>query len=253
MKYNIAVTSHMGLSRSINQDNYYCEGRFREIDNNISSFQLLKETEKPWIMAVFDGMGGEKYGEVASLIAAEITNEYCRKTIVDAENLIFRINSDICKEMETRRSRMGSTCVFYEVDNDRIRSWNVGDSRAYLYHGGKLLQLSEDHTEAASYSSLFTDDSAIKAGSENKLTQNLGTPEDDFIIEPFVTPWMNIESGDILILCTDGLTHMVSDESIKEVLSSNSSTSYKTGKLLNLALDNGGMDNITIILAEVIS
>ena len=249
MKYKVSGVTHVGNIRSTNQDNYYCDGKYRELDQDISYFDQVHEEEK-WIAAVFDGMGGEKDGEIASLLAGKITAEYCSGSgdQEDIGALIGRINEAVCEEMDERKSRMGSTCVFLEFDGNRCRSWNIGDSRAYFFSNGSLTQLTEDHTEAASYTSIFGKESSAKHGSENRLTQHLGIPEDDFIIEPFTSEWMDVQSGDILLICSDGLSHMVGDESIAEVLGSDFSAEYKRSQLLDFALGKGGQDNITIIL-----
>ena len=113
MKYSIAVTSHSGKARNNNQDNYYCERNIRELENDSKSFETIVEKDSPWTIAVFDGMGGEKNGEIASLIAAEITADYCKKAGRDCniEDLITNINARVCEEIDSRKSRMGSTCV----------------------------------------------------------------------------------------------------------------------------------------------
>ena len=253
MKYLISGTTHIGRIRSNNQDNFYCEGSIKEPENDRKTIERAVDRNSPWTMAVFDGMGGEKDGEIASFLAAEITAEHSKtiKEELDLESLIVKINDRICEEIESRKCRMGSTCVFIEVEGNKARSWNIGDSRAYLFHDRNLRQLTEDHTEAASLSLIFNNDSHVKTGSENRLTQNLGIPEDEFIIEPFTSEWNEVEQGDILLLCSDGLTHMVCDEVISEVLKTEASLNNKCEKLVSLALENGGLDNVTIILAEV--
>lgn len=245
--------THVGKARTVNQDNYYCCGNYRELEQDQLTFDDEIKDGTKWIAAVFDGMGGEKDGEIASLIAGRETYEYCicSGDSVDVESLIEQLNDSICREMDTRKSRMGSTCVFLEFDDGQCRSWNVGDSRAYCWRDGELTQMSKDHTEAASYRSIFGREPEAGRAGENRLTQNLGIPKDDFLIEPSVSDWMTVKPYDVLLLCSDGLTHMIRDEEIEEVLGSDGrSAQEKKTELLELALERGGKDNITIILAE---
>lgn len=251
MKYRVSVVSHIGNVRTVNQDNFYCIGRYRSLEEDTASFDSDEINENKWMAAVFDGMGGEKDGEIASLIASKLISDCADAGFsIDIGNMIMSINTQICREMSNRKCHMGSTCTFLEVEDDKCRSWNIGDSRAYHYHNGILTQMSEDHTEAASFGEIFKGQTVAKTGSENRLTQHLGIPEDDFIIEPFVSLWENIEPGDKMMLCSDGLTHMTDDETIAYLLSRDVDLQKKRGLLLDTALESGGMDNITIILVE---
>ncbi|MBQ6583147.1 MAG: serine/threonine-protein phosphatase, partial [Mogibacterium sp.] len=237
-----------------NQDNYFLEGHFRKINLEIDQYdQILRS---PWTAAVFDGMGGEQDGEVASLVASALMKEFYTPGSgpdIRIDNLIMSINQFLCQEMEERHVRMGSTCVLFECAEDRIRSWNIGDSRAYLFRRGGLQQLSQDHTEAESMRQ-FADASSIsskaKSRKENSLTQHLGIPEDDFVIEPYVSDWFEAERGDYLLLCSDGLTHMVEDSEIIGILENVGSVRELCVQLLEAALAKGGLDNITILLAK---
>lgn len=251
MKYRISVVSHIGYVRTVNQDNFFCGGRYRALEESIVEFNTNNIGEEPWMTAIFDGMGGEKDGEIASLIAGKMAADRARSAFdIDLNDLIMSTNTQICHEMASRKCHMGSTCVFLEFDNEKCRSWNIGDSRAYRYHNGILSQMSEDHTEAASFSEIFKGESVAKTGSENKLTQHLGIPEDDFIIEPYISSWVEVSSGDILLLCSDGLTHMTEDKAIGDILSQDLGLEEKRSHLLDRALESGGMDNVTIIVVE---
>lgn len=252
MRYCVVGITDIGRNRSLNQDNFYCEGIFRELETDNTAFEITVDKKCPWLTAVFDGMGGESDGETASLIAAELTAHYCKEPEekFDPDELINLINRRICDEAKVRKCSMGSTCVYLEFDDDSFRCRNIGDSRAYLLHEGALVQLSEDHTEAASFSAIFKDETTVKRGGENTLTQYLGIPEDDFIIEPYVSARKKPDPKDILLLCSDGLTHSIEDADICKVLRSDNSLKAKRDELLKLALEKGGPDNITIILIE---
>ena len=248
MKYTVSGVSHPGKVRRINQDNFYCEGCYRDLEHEELGVEGKVRDGRTWIAAVFDGMGGEKDGEIASLLAARISKAVCAKPSpsYDMAGLIDYINTEVCREMEERMCNMGSTCVFLEFKDDRCRSWNIGDSRSYHFHNDTLTQLSEDHTEASS----LQDFGGGRPGSENLLTQHLGIPADEFIIEPHVSEWLTVEPGDLLLLCSDGLSHLAGDEEICAVLASSATLQEKREQLLDLALDHGGSDNITVLVIE---
>ncbi len=251
VKYTVSGVSHPGKVRSINQDNFYCEGCYRGLEHEELGVEGKVRDGRAWIAAVFDGMGGEKDGEIASLLAARITKAVCAKPSpsYDIARLIEYINREVCREMEERMCNMGSTCVFLEFEDSRCRSWNIGDSRSYHFHDGNLTQLSEDHTEATSLQGLIKEGGG-RPGSENLLTQHLGIPDDEFIIEPYVSEWLTIEPGDFLLLCSDGLSHLAGDDEVRAVLASSASLQEKRENLLDLALDHGGSDNITILVID---
>ena len=252
LKYKLSGATHIGCVRDVNQDNFYVDGVFRGLEQDTADIDNVTYEGGQWIAAVFDGMGGEKKGEIASLIAAETTKKINDEAGApcDIGTIIDDINNGICAEMSAENCRMGSTCVYVEFDDDKYRAWNVGDSRAYLFHESELIQQTVDHTEAAYFESVFKGIFGIKIGSENKLMQFLGVPDDEFIIEPFVTEWSPVQENDIIMICTDGLTHQVSDQEICDVLGSEAPLKEKKEALLELALERGGLDNITFILIE---
>ena len=251
MRFMVCGITHIGNIRGINQDNFYCEGCYRRLEEDVLTIERNIVDTQMWMAAVFDGMGGEKDGEIASLIASETSKELSgTKGHVDPGILIATINDRICKERENRKCRMGSTCAFLEFSGNKCRSWNIGDSRTYLYRNKELTQLSVDHTEAAWYASYYNDNSILKAVQESRLTQCLGIPESEFIIEPDVSSWKTIKENDLLMLCSDGLTHYVDDEEICRELKSGETLSDIRDSLLENALGHGGADNITILLIK---
>ena len=146
---------------------------------------------------------------------------------------------------------MGSTVTLLKYDHAHVRFYNLGDSKAFLYRKGTLRQVTEDHTEQASYLRLQKK-LGIKsvAYQENALTQYLGIESEEFVIEPSVSSEIKMMEKDIFLLCTDGLTDMVQKEKIAAVLSENTTLEEKGRSLEKLAMDAGGRDNITILLLE---
>lgn len=242
MKYNISYIciSHKGYCRSINQDNFICDGKYMEqaylseyktegvISNNMS------------LLGIFDGMGGEECGEVASYIAAKAATAYPENNKA-TENLISickAANEEICSYADINNiEAMGTTAAMLMFSDKVIGICNIGDSKIYRYDGKELKQLSVDHVSVAAY------------GRKPPLYQNLGIPPSEMIIEPYVSS-ERYRSNYIYLLCSDGLTDMVDEAGIKEIIANND-IETAANSLLKKALDNGGKDNITIILCKI--
>ena len=248
MKYNIgyAVLCHKGFVRAKNQDNFWCANVFLENENDgLSKLTegTVNASDFP-AFAVFDGMGGEQQGEMAAYIAAKHfdsllqneKNEDTKKFLLDA---CAGINTKICEYQEENHIRqMGTTGAVLMCGQEEVFICNLGDSRIYKYSKKKLTQISHDHI------------SEITTGKKPPLTQNLGIPESEFIIEPY-TAKAAYNNGDRYLLCSDGLTDMVSQDEIAAVFSQKISVAKTAQTLMNMALENGGADNITIIICEV--
>lgn len=222
--------SNIGNIRSNNEDCFQIN-KFVGSKINKKGFKILKKKN---LISVCDGMGGEEYGEVASLIAsvelARTSNHNLEK-----ENMlstISTINNLVCQEIEKRETRLGSTMVSAVINKNKVDIYNVGDSRAYIFNK-KLIQISKDHSS--------------KNGA---LTQHLGISLNEMEIEPFVIDEIELSKKNYLLLCSDGLYNMVSEKEIESVLKSDLSDFKKRDKLLNIALKNGGKDNITFLLVK---
>lgn len=251
LRYKVVGVTHAGNVRDSNQDNYYIDGSFRSLEHESVEIEKKISEDDRWIAAVFDGMGGEKAGEIASLIAAEATERICNENdaACNIGAMIAAANEDICTEMTSRNCSMGSTCVYLEFDDEWFRSWNIGDSRAYCFHEGELIQLTKDHTEAEYYASILMD-ADIMIGSTDKLSQYLGIYADDFTIEPYISEWVKACDNDLIMICSDGLTQHMSDDEICDVFKSKEDLKEKKKSLLDISLERGGVDNITFMLIE---
>ncbi len=245
MKYLLeyACISHIGKCRSNNQDNFSCTGSFMECENVGTSEPICSRTDTatPRLFAVFDGMGGEYQGEVASYIASRKAaglNVFTEKPPEDILSLCKNINVEICQYADRNGiPSMGTTAAILLFDKRRIHLCNIGDSKIFRWSKDGLEQLSEDHLGIAAF------------GAKPPLSQNLGIPETELIIAPYtVSGYYNI--GDKYLICSDGLTDMVSLETIKTVLCDNSPCAAAF-MLTEEALNNGGKDNITLIVIEI--
>ncbi len=247
--------THQGNVRQNNEDNFYLFGKYKK---DVNMLTLEEEGEMPDQLAlagVFDGMGGEEAGEIASLIAAEGVSPSGIETAENsAKEQIIRINDKVCEEIRRRQARVGTTAVLLYFDKGETVSVNIGDSRAYCLRGGKLIQLSKDHSEGQSMVDMgvFTEEEAKKNKAWHKLTQHIGIFPEEFIIEPYSSGRMKTEDGDIYLLCSDGLTDMLSNEEIASIMMQNSGTglSAMAHALRDAALQAGGKDNVTVVLVR---
>ena len=257
MIINFSCRTEIGLVRKNNEDNFYCEGT---ILTGQEIFSLRGFAENPCIFAVSDGMGGESHGELASLITVETLHEHAGKiksatnNDIDksVQNFISDSNTKICTIMRENSFRMGSTLALVVIHDDYIRAYNIGDSRIYKLQNGILSQISEDHTIAAQKikMGLLTQEEARHDRSRHILTRCLGIFEDEMILTPNVISPLIIDKKLRLLLCSDGLTDMLSDEQIQNILLSNNDGQSAVNALVNFALECGGRDNITCLVID---
>lgn len=250
----ICGMTEVGAVRKINQDNLFVDGVYKDkIEEQNCYYETEKKQEDSFVCAVFDGMGGLAAGEEASLKSVEYLSNYMCKVVqggiaYDEETLITYINEKLCEWKEVRGVSMGSTIAVLYYCQGKIRACNLGDSRIYRYREKQLEQISVDHNEAASFKRFGN---AFGQGSSHVLTQFLGVEAEEFIVEPAISAEYEMESGDVYLLCSDGLSGMVSDEQILSILREKEcSVSDMCKQLYKLAMENGGKDNITILLIQ---
>lgn len=254
MKLNSYAICAPGFIRIENQDNLYINGIFRENITDNSDFAHANKSDNNGLYAVADGMGGEKFGELAALVTVqEMKNiKFSDENQGMAEYLIKR-NTAICNLIkENNGSRIGSTFAGLYINKGDADIVNIGDSRVYLFRDWELTQLSQDHTITQQMINIgvLTKEAAATRSDRHKLTQHLGIFPHEMVIEPYFTK-TDVKTGDIFLLCSDGLTDMLSDINIKDILIGSASIKTKAESLYAEALEKGGKDNITIILVEV--
>ena len=245
-----ACGCNMGKVRGNNEDNFYFGQRFLPKDNTgLSGIIDYQSTlEHPVYFGVFDGMGGETYGEEAAYLAAWTMYEQLQTDADCQDNLIsvcFNANQRICQAARRHKAGiMGTTAVLLGLKNATAYLVNIGDSRAFLYRNDQLLQISVDHTDQF----LYTKPS--KAKRKPRLTQHLGIEPGEMLIEPYRTE-ISIQAGDLFLLCSDGLTDMVPKKEIKEMIDVGNEVKDIAEMLINQAMSHGGKDNITILVCAV--
>lgn len=232
-------------------------GRVRPTNQDIYQIEAREENETA-LLVVCDGMGGANAGNVASRFAAQAFVESARgmldreldekkrqtlltHALVQANDTVFALAG---RQPEFRG--MGTTLVAALVQGDAVTVLNVGDSRAYLFDGKRLHQLTEDHSyvEEMRRQGRITEEAARTHPQKNLITRAVG-------VEPDVEGDLfevRLEKGEILLLCTDGLTGMAEDEAIARTIGNAQTLALAGDALLNLALEGGGRDNITVAL-----
>ena len=255
INFECTAITHVGSVRGNNEDNYYVNGKFKK-DNNIPTEGYTDTSVRDsYIYAVCDGMGGEYYGEIASMIAVAVLAEYqdtdLRYSILD---YIDRTNGIICGEIEKHNGvRSGTTLALLYIFGNKALSINLGDSRVYLLRKKDLFLLSEDHTEAQRMvdMGLINEEEAKTHSAKNRLTQHFGIFPNEMAIEPYVSQEIKIKKNDIFLLCSDGLTDMVSDDEIRIILSMDHMDTVGIAKKLSAAADAyGGKDNTTVVVIK---
>lgn len=250
-----AVVTHVGSVRSNNEDNYCLFGNCRRNTEEKTRKDIKTVMPQRTAAAVYDGMGGEEAGETASLIAASMLMPCALERLKeDAGRQVQDVNEAICREMKQRGGiRMGTTMVALYLDRNTAVCCNVGDSRCYFMRDATLRQLSVDHSEARQMieMGILSEEKARQSKSWHKLTQHLGISADEFIIEPYFSRPIALRTSDIFLLCSDGLTDMISDEEIKTILGAYRNAEETADALVKAALAHGGKDNVTALVLQV--
>ena len=233
-----AVYCTVGKIRRNNEDNFYCDGKIREDVNNNQdvAFSGKVSSDTNEMFAVFDGMGGEACGEVASFVAASHAQLFARDRGAYEEYLYELgelLNEKVREETEARSLvLMGTTAAMVQFCDTDIYVLNAGDSRVYRLLKHELKQLSVDH---------------IAPGYGGKaITKFLGMPE-GYEVEPYLAKG-KFKVGDMFLLCSDGVTDMLTDEEICRIIDDRMDVDVLARALVDAALDKGGVDNTTAML-----
>ena len=228
-----ASKTDVGRQRHTNEDNFY---------------------DQPPLFAVADGMGGAQAGEVASEMAIEqfvqqpdpgSSAEQRLEQIAQAAN---RKIWDMAQS-DTKRAGMGTTLTAAMLDGQYIAVGHVGDSRLYLFRNGEIERMTRDHSLVEEFvrQGKLTPEQAEKHPQRSVITRALG-PESSVEVDTFRIP---ARAGDVYLLCSDGLSGMVSDADMAAILAAGDKLSETAKTLIEAANDNGGRDNVTAVLFKV--
>jgi protein phosphatase len=221
-------------------------------------------TDEGVAMAVLaDGMGGYNAGEVASNMATSFIRtelgRWLREASSQASDAEVRRAMDICVDNANRAiynaansnpqyAGMGTTLVVGVFRDDRLLLGHVGDSRCYRLRAGKLQQITRDHSllQEQIDAGLITPEQAAFSANKNLVTRAVGV-EDSVLLE---THQHEVQAGDVYLMCSDGLSDMLDDPGIAQVLQAHDSLEAGTRALIDAANDAGGKDNISVILVR---
>lgn len=242
----------IGRVRKNNEDNFYFDQQILEEDNTgLNTPLYLRSAIGTVCFAVFDGMGGHADGQTASYLAARAFQRDCAAAepseVLSEEffsNTVTHMNDAVCMEGKQRNNNMGTTAVILGFCGESAYLCNVGDSRAYRFRQGQIVQISMDHVE------MIQPSLTVRHG-KPRLSQCIGIPSEQLLLEPYLAQSL-IKSGDIFLLCSDGLSDLVMLDEISNVLSGGQHLSDCVCTLIELALDYGGKDNITAIVIRIL-
>lgn len=249
---NVAGKTDVGCVRANNEDNFGYDLRYG-------------------IFVVCDGMGGQAAGEVASKLGVDTMLGYFRKAaetgrydqigapvdglspdgraLVSAIRLANQIVYETGKQ-EVARAGMGSTIVAALVRDNALAIGNVGDSRIYLIRQGNIQQLTQDHSLVMEQvrRGYITREQAEHSEMQNIILKALGSEED---VDPDIEDLV-VLAGDVLILCSDGLTKYVREEEMLAMVNGTTRIDQACDALIGAAKDRGGDDNITCLLLKIV-
>ncbi len=257
----LAATTHPGMSGKNNEDNYA-----------VSAHWVNEKDRIPSVLAIVaDGVGGHRAGEVASEIATETISQIVSQS--DAANpeeilkfAIVQAGQAVNEQSEANEGQqgMGSTCACVWVIGEQLYTASVGDSRIYLVREGKIRQITIDHTwvQEAIEHGIITPDQARNHPRAHVIRRYLGSKkptEPDFRLrmtseetdeESLANQGMELIPGDQILLCSDGLTDLVDDQEIQDLLQTRD-LQDALDHMVHIANGRGGHDNITIVSLQV--
>jgi protein phosphatase len=270
VQVDIAAQTHQGLVRNANEDHYLVMrfGRTLEtLQTSLPSEQVpLRAEEVGYGLLVADGVGGAAAGEMASRLALSTLvglilhtpdwilseeEQDIDRVIQRFADRFRRIHAALLDEglSDPNLAGMGTTMTLVGSLGTSAIIGHIGDSRAYLLRGGKLHQLTRDHTwvQLLVDSGQIPPEEAARSPIRHVLIRSLGGREQN-VEGDFQRAWL--ADGDQLLLCTDGLTNMVDDAAIASLLGGAATSKEACQALVAAALDEGGKDNVTVALAR---
>jgi protein phosphatase len=257
---NVAALTHAGMVGKNNEDRY-----------TVSSY--IGQEEKPVLFAIVsDGIGGHRAGEVAAELAVnyileKISESDGRHPLEIMENAIHSASQAIASRSASQADQygMGATCACIWVEGDRLYTAYIGDSRIYLIRDGKIQRLTVDHTwvQEAIEKGVITPEQARDHPNVHVIRRHLGSvelPDVDFRLrlnredddeQGRKNQGSHLKPGDVLLMCTDGLTDLIWDDEILRLVTTRNTLKSAAEDLVGQANERGGYDNITVVLIGV--
>lgn len=264
VQLTVAADTDVGQTRDHNEDRYLVADlntRSHAFDDGAE--RALDVGEKGCLLMVADGMGGAVGGEVASQMAAnvifeELAASWSGSSTPDAETFASSVqeaveeaNRQIHEHASSREQLhgMGTTATIVGVLGGHLLLSQVGDSRAYRIRNGDVTQLTRDQSFVQQLvdTGRVSAEEAARMPQKNVILQALGPKPTVDVVQS----WVPAAKDDVVLLCSDGLSEMVGEDAIGEIVGGTSSLSRACSRLIDLANENGGPDNITVVLARV--
>jgi protein phosphatase len=251
----ISFATDTGKVRENNEDSFYIDGKYRHVYGYCECDSYIELSDETHIYSVFDGMGGEAYGETASALAAVHMDRLApmiksaeESEISDCMTEYLRVADSAICDMSKKRS--GSTFACVCVKNGLVYAFYLGDSRIYLCENGEMRQVSRDHTlaEKKRRDGIYTAAQAEKSTDRHKLTAYLGCGRNGIYPQLGESGAIKAEAGTKFVICSDGLYDMCTDDEIFGIMQSGAENPARA--LADKATENGGGDNVTCITIE---
>lgn len=257
----IAAVTDIGQKRSSNQDNFFVNNCYIDHEDILAERFETVDSMAAHVLAVCDGMGGQADGDVAALIGVSTVSEYAARfddayspedTARLAKKMIRDANGRVLERGELSGKKMGSTISMLVVTSKFVYACNVGDSEIYHKHQYGIERLSKPHTVAQELVDVgaISEYQASRSYRRNQLSQYLGMERPRILKqnETFTT----VRSGDMLLICSDGISDVLPDHSIYASLSSSRPVSDIADAIIEKALRKGSGDNLTVVIARVL-
>ncbi len=263
MRYRSVVMTNLGRVRRSNEDNFYFNGKFHDVDEDLSDYTAtMNEKTDAGLFAICDGMGGESFGDQAAYVAVsglpEIERMLRERPQVSLSEManpyLMHTNDILCQQMRLNDGlRMGTTFSALLLREDTAQTVNLGDSRIYLVRSGRLYQLTRDHTHAQRLIDLgiITQEEGATHPERHRLIQHLGLFPEERHLTPSYSSQFWLQKDDILLLTSDGITDMVDADLLTELIDLDLPLRKQAKVIMDAALESGGKDNATLIMIRI--
>ena len=255
-----SVICHKGCERSNNEDNFFFNGDYLSIDSiDDGAWVTADFSDSVQLYAVCDGMGGAQFGERASTMTVrKMVSLLVKVPNADTDTMVEAFCHEASDEVHLdgekhNASYQGTTVAMVVLKRNAAHVYNVGDSRVYLLRGDRIMQLSSDHSEVNRLlkSGILTKEEARKHPRSNVITQYIGMGKAEKPSDFVYKYKQSLQRNDRLLLCSDGITDLLSDEEILQI-SKNSASARDAAKNLSLkAMEMTGKDNLTTIVLDM--
>ena len=257
----IAAVTDIGQKRTSNQDNFFVNGCYIDHYNAVAERFDAVDSLNAHVLAVCDGMGGQADGDVAAMIGVSTISDYSdslrqsedsRNASRTARRMLREANGRILERCKESGKKMGSTVSMLVVANQYVYACNLGDSEIYHKTQYGIERLSKPQTFAQELVDMgaISEDQASRSYIRNQLSQYLGM-ENVRGLKPNEN-YTTIRNGDMLLICSDGVSDVLPNHSIYAMLSSGRPVRDIADALIEKALRKGSGDNLTVVIARVL-